>query len=155
MTLKELSSLYYKKKLIARNEERISQMKASLYKSPQFDTSGTPRNPTPRNSTEELNIAISAAVEALEEEKAQFELEKIRLEEFIKTAVVDDELLRLILLYRFVDLMKWDKVADKLGGNNTEGSVKQMCYRFLKESEKNKTCSKCSEDMCYNDSVKS
>lgn len=35
--------------------------------------------------------------------------------------------------YRFQDFLKWDAVAAKLGGNNTEDSVKKACYRFLKK----------------------
>ena len=38
---------------------------------------------------------------------------------------------RLIFTYRFVDCLSWQKVAEAVGGGNTEGSVKMICYRYL------------------------
>lgn len=46
---------------------------------------------------------------------------------------ISDSLMRQIFTYRFVNGLSWDQVAAKIGGN-TGGSVKKMCYRYLKKS---------------------
>ena len=46
-----------------------------------------------------------------------------KVEEFI--ASVDDSRMRRIITLRFIDNLSWNKVADRIGGNNTEDSVKK------------------------------
>ena len=45
---------------------------------------------------------------------------------------IDDPLIRLIFEERFLNCKTWDQVVCRAGGNNTEYSVKQMAYRYLK-----------------------
>ena len=52
-----------------------------------------------------------------------------QVEEFI--ASVEDS--RMITL-RFIDNLSWNKVADRIGGNNTEDSVKKAFYRFMENT---------------------
>lgn len=52
-----------------------------------------------------------------------------QVEEFI--ASVDDSRMRRIITLRFIDNLSWNKVADRIGGNNTEDSVKKAFYRFM------------------------
>ena len=58
-------------------------------------------------------------------------------DEFVKlTAYIeqcDDSLTRQILRYRFVELMPWDQVAVKVGGNNTADGCRMNVKRFLKK----------------------
>lgn len=51
------------------------------------------------------------------------------VEEFI--ASVNDSRMRRIINLRFIENLSWNKVADKIGGNNTEDSVKKAFYRFI------------------------
>lgn len=44
---------------------------------------------------------------------------------------IPDSLLRQILTLRFVDGLSWTAVAHKIGGGNTEESVKKAFYRFF------------------------
>ena len=44
---------------------------------------------------------------------------------------VPDSLVRQILTLRFVDGLSWTAVAHRIGGGNTEGSVKKAFYRFF------------------------
>lgn len=51
---------------------------------------------------------------------------------------IDDPLIRMIFKLRYLDLLTWYRVAYKIGGPNTEHSVKKMHYRYLeKERMKN------------------
>ena len=51
-----------------------------------------------------------------------------QVEEFI--ASVEDSRMRRIITLRFIDNLSWNKVADRIGGNNTEDSVKKAFYTF-------------------------
>ncbi len=52
-------------------------------------------------------------------------------EQFIST--IKDSLTRRIVRLRVMDGMQWGDVADKIGGMNTENSVKQIYHRFFEE----------------------
>ena len=63
-------------------------------------------------------------------------LEQINeVEQFIKN--IDDCLTRRIVSNRVIEGLSWQKVARKIGGENTEDSVKKIYQRYLK------TCPKC------------
>lgn len=54
-----------------------------------------------------------------------------QVEEFI--AGVKDSRIRRIITLRFIENLSWNKVADRIGGGNTEDSVKKMFYRFMEK----------------------
>lgn len=60
-------------------------------------------------------------------------LELLKLNEFIET--INNPAIRLAIRTRFVDGFSWNKVADTLGGGNTEDSVKKMCYRYIQREK--------------------
>lgn len=53
------------------------------------------------------------------------------IEEYLAT--VNDSLLRQIIRFRVIDGYSWQKVAKKVGGNNTEGSVKMIYQRYFEK----------------------
>ena len=65
------------------------------------------------------------------------------VEEFI--ASIEDSHIRRIINLRFIENLSWNKVADRIGGGNTEDSVRMAFNRFME----NKTCSICSEKISY------
>ena len=54
-----------------------------------------------------------------------------QVEEFI--ASIKDSHIRRIVNLRVVDNLSWNKVADRIGGGNTEGSVKMAFQRFMEK----------------------
>lgn len=52
-----------------------------------------------------------------------------KVEEFI--ASVDDSRMRRIINLRFIEGLSWNKVADRIGGGNTEDSVRKAFDRFI------------------------
>jgi len=54
-----------------------------------------------------------------------------QVEEFI--AGVEDSRIRRIITLRFIENLSWNKVADRIGGGNTEDSVKKTFYRFMEK----------------------
>ena len=51
------------------------------------------------------------------------------VEEFIKS--IQDSHMRRIITLRVIDGLSWNKVADRMGGNNTENSVRKAFDRFV------------------------
>ena len=54
-----------------------------------------------------------------------------QVEEFISS--VDDSMMRRIINLRFIEKMPWGKIANKIGGGNTEDSIKKAFYRFMEK----------------------
>lgn len=58
-------------------------------------------------------------------------IEKVgQVEKFI--ANIGDSHTRRIIRFRFVDGYSWNEVADRIGGGNTEDSVRKICERYIK-----------------------
>lgn len=51
---------------------------------------------------------------------------------------ISDSHIRQILRYRFYNGWTWRKVAQEVGGGNTEECVRKTAYRFLNNTEKSK-----------------
>lgn len=66
---------------------------------------------------------------------ANLEMELLEMtnavEEFISS--VNDSRMRRIISLRFLENLSWNKVADRIGGGNTEDSVKKAFYRFMEK----------------------
>lgn len=148
MNLKHLSQLYYLDKLIQRDERRLEQLRARLTNiTPKL--SGMPGSPGPADKVGEGVAELVDLLEKIEADRQEYDREKAKLEIYLRC--IEDTQTRLIFVLRFVDLKSWSEVAATIGGNNTEGSVKQACYRYLKESEKAEhdceICSECSDKL--------
>ena len=132
MTVRELSKLYYLKKLIERDTVRLSELESRL-KPGGMNLTGMPKNPSPKNMMEEIIPLLMDIKDRLRSEQAKYIQERRDIEDYINS--IDDYQMRCILSCRFVDLMTWNQTALYIGGGNTEDSVKKACYRFLKKSE--------------------
>lgn len=91
-----------------------------------FKIEGFPHPEYSRKKT--LLYARKATLATLEEEI--LELLK-QVEEFVSG--IDDSRMRRIITLRFVDNLSWNEVADRIGGGNTEGSVKMAFQRFMEK----------------------
>lgn len=133
MTLKELSQLYYLNREIEMDKERLDALRAraSAPVSPNYD--GMPKSPSFENRLERY-IAEIVDLEAIIQAKiTQCLHERNRLERYI--AEIPDSLTRQIFQLRFINGLSWLQVAYSIGGNNTEQSVKMICYRYIKNSK--------------------
>lgn len=134
MTVRELSRLYYLRKLIDRSNEQLVKLEAQAQPGCQ-EITGMPRNPVfAKSAVEEIAIQISNLKDRLQKEQIEYLRERSKIENYIMS--VQDYQIRLIMLLRFVDLLTWAQVAQRIGGNNTEDSVRKACNRFLKRTSK-------------------
>lgn len=83
--------------------------------------------PIPEYSKKKMWLNKNKAILKEREEKIANLI--LRIENFIST--VDDSLVRRIITFRYVENLSWDKVADKIGGNNTSDSVRKACERYI------------------------
>lgn len=133
MTIKELSQLYWLKKEIAKDQERLEELErlACSPGSPNYD--GMPKAPGYSGNKIERYVADILDLRAIIDAKRQQCIhEQLILERYI--ASIDDSLTRQIFEARFVDCRTWLGVALKVGGGNTEDSVKKICYRYLERT---------------------
>ena len=81
-------------------------------------------------------VAQAASLIADTERKIKnklLELELARSEIIRYIMDIDDCQTRLIFKLRCLDHMTWNEVADKVGGMNSEYSVKKRFYRYLEK----------------------
>ena len=132
MTLKELSQLYYLNREIERDQERLEKLRARASAPGAPGCDGMPKSPSFENRLERY-IAEMVDLEAIIQAKiTQCLHERARLERYI--AEIPDSLTRQIFQLRFVDGLSWVQIAFSIGGGNTEGSVKMICYRYINKS---------------------
>lgn len=128
MNEKKLSRFYWLQKEIKDLEERIAILDSgvSAIKYDSLSISGSKHIDTLQERITELKETwMEKRVSALEE--------YIKIEKYILS--VPDEELRLIMRYRFMDLMKWEQIGDKMGYDRT--SVAKKVRGWFKKNENN------------------
>lgn len=124
VTVKELSQLYYLRKRIAYLKDKIEQTRAKAEKVTSSIT-GMPRGGKHTDYKDEL-ADLNSLYKRLLEKTA---IEEKKLTDYIEQ--VEDIQLKNIMQYRFAECLTWGEVAIKIGGNNTENSVRMRVYRHL------------------------
>ena len=130
MTKEELKQIYYLNKEIKMWQKELSELQCrSLVKGQEI--TGMPFSKTNLNTDKVGEMAIQMAdIDLIIRGKlAEIQIQRKKIIEFI--SMVDDSLLRQIIYLRNVSCMSWNQVANEIGGNNTEGSVRMMYNRFL------------------------
>lgn len=133
MTLSELSQLYYLKREIELDKQRLSEIRSRLYSplTPVF--SNTPKSHCRSPHLLENDTIIAYELEQLIRQKIdRCHAERLKLEKYIET--ISDSMTRQIFTLRFASGLSWQAVAMKIGGNNTADSVRMICFRYLKKS---------------------
>lgn len=84
------------------------------------------RTVTIRGYTTEESAAKAA-------ELTQLKHEYKKLTDYIDS--IENKQLQVIFILRFIKSLSWRRIAFKIGGNNTEESVKKMVYRYIRQSD--------------------
>ena len=134
MTLKELSQLYYLKKEIENDKQRLSELKEKYCPVSSVKLSGMPSGGVGGGGLERYVTEV-VDLEAIISAKTILCIhEHSRLERYI--ADIPDSMTRQIFTLRFVEGYTWQQVANRTPGNNTADGVRKICTRFLKKEEK-------------------
>ncbi len=131
MTLKELNEYGILKAHIEQCRDKIREINGRTVRSPVFNTSGISNSPTGRNPMEERYIKAIWDKEDLERHIAADETKIKRIERYISN--IGDLRTRLIFEMHVYGSKQFFIIAMKLGGRNTEESVKQIFYRYLEK----------------------
>lgn len=127
MTKKELAQLYYLNREIEQERQRLQELQcASTDTSARI--SGLPHVQGISNKTA-IAVQIADCRAIIEEKIDRSVVEYSRLTRYI--AQVNDSLVRQILRLRYIDGLSWLAVAQKIGGGNTEASVRMAAERYL------------------------
>ena len=127
MKEKDLNKFYWLQKEIKDLEERIAILDSgvSAVKYDSLSISGSKQVSTLQEKITELKDTwMEKRVSALEE--------YIKIEKYILS--IPDEELRLIFRYRFMDLMNWEQIGEKVGYDRT--SVAKKVRGWFKQHEK-------------------
>lgn len=126
MNEKELSKYYNLKREVQDLEDRITEFGSGV-KSTQFKevsvSSSHSKKSIQETKVELVSLLTEKRIEALEQYLA--------IERYIEE--VEDVEIRNIMRYRFLDLMKWEEIAEKLFQDRT--TISKKVRRFLKENE--------------------
>ncbi|MBE6537951.1 MAG: hypothetical protein E7671_00610 [Ruminococcaceae bacterium] len=116
------------KKLIKRTEARIAEVEALLDPA-STNFSGMPRSPTSRNVTATEMAQLIDLKNELEAQKLEYVAKETEIEQFIHN--IDDFHVKLIVAYHFIDMYTWRQTAQRIGGGNSEDSVRKACEHYL------------------------
>lgn len=130
MTVKELSQLYWLNREIEADTQRLKELEAmaSSPHSPKLD--GMPHAPGYRDALARCVAEIVDLKAIIAAKQLQCIHERNRLERYISD--IPDSLTRQIFALRFINGLTWFQTAMHIGGGNTEDSVRQRVYRYLK-----------------------
>lgn len=128
MTKEDLMKAYYIEKEIASWKE---ELKDNTYISG-VDMSKI-RSSKGKMYDKVSDMAIKSAETKRKITKKLIELENAKCEITEYILNIDDPQTRLIFKLRCLNLLNWNEVADRVGGMNSEYSVKKRFYRYLEK----------------------
>lgn len=131
MTLRELSQLYYLKREIAMDRERLAELANRALPGAQV-ISGLPGSPNVGDKLANYAVEIADLRAVIEAKCRRCLAEQRRLEQYI--AGIDDSFIRQIFTLRFVQGLTWRQVANKVGGKNSAENLYKIAYRFVRKN---------------------
>ena len=124
MTEKELSKYYNLKREVQDLEERIAEFGSGV-KSAQFKEVEVSKS----RSTKSIQETKVELVSLLTEKRLSALEQYLEIERYIEE--VDDAEIRNIMRYRYLDLLKWEDIADRMFQDRT--TIAKKVRRYIKE----------------------
>lgn len=128
MTKDELERLSVLNIELKRDLERLCELR-SIVSGRTSSLSGLPHIGMLRDNTGLYLSMIDELKKIIMERVLESILEYAKLNAFVNN--IGDPLLRQIILYRYVDGLQWRQIAARIGGRNTEDSVRNCVNRYL------------------------
>lgn len=82
-------------------------------------------------SSNHLQNVINKEIQKLEKRYEELLQVTNDVMDFIES--INDSRMRMIVTYRFIENYTWEKVAESMGGGNTENGVKSAFHRFIEK----------------------
>lgn len=130
MSRKELERIFYLKKELSMWQDRLRELQYDIALSPKV-IDGMPFQNTNSTSdpTQQKAIRLAEVSNVIKGKIAEIQFSIAEIEKFIIS--IDDSLIRMIIEYRCVNLLKWEEIAGRLGEGYTAESVRQTYHRFV------------------------
>lgn len=135
MTLKELNDYPYVVNALARYEKELAELYEDSAGSMSPDMSGMPHGSC--SSSSKVVCGYERNEKRIEELKEIINTYRIRLNRYdlFFESIADEQTLQIFEL-RFKKQMSWMQVTVQMGFNKNPEAIKQICYRYLKSTEK-------------------
>ena len=126
-----MSQLYYLKREIRDDEKRLMELEAAATGITQ-NISGMPGGGRKSDKTA-IAVEIADLKNIIRNKKEMCISYYNQIMRYV--AGIDDSLIRQIITYRHIDMMKWRDIAQKIGGGNSEDSLRMAYKRYLEKAE--------------------
>ena len=137
MTEQELRGYIYIKARIAKVEERIAELEQENGLG-SVNIDGMPHGSTPGDPVARMAIARASLHEQLLRLRADLKEKEQEIREYISS--IEDEEIKLIIEWRFIDLLDWIEIAGRLedmtGKNVDRSTPGKKMRRFLRKNKK-------------------
>lgn len=130
MTLNELNGLRHIDAEIKDIEEQLEELRTEA-ESCTAKLDDMPKNSGVSDKVGRLACEIADYTTLLEETKAERTKKSREIHAYIVN--IENDYIRRVFYLRFVRGLTWAKVAERIGGGNTEDSVKKIVARYIVE----------------------
>ena len=134
MTEKELRGYIYIKARIAKVEERIAELEQEDGLG-SLNMDGMPHGTTPGDPVARMAIARASLHEQLKKLRADLKEKEQEIREYIES--IDDQEVKLIIEWRFIDLLDWYEIAGRLeemkGKSVDRSTPRKKMQKYLRE----------------------
>lgn len=129
MTKHELNQIYYLTKEVKIWEEELYKLKNQSYiKSPKL--TGVPQSTCKSDKVSNTASKISDLEKLIEKKLQEIQEHKKQIMQYILS--IEDSQTRMVFKMRCIDLYNWNKIAQKIGGNNTPDGVRKIYERYIR-----------------------
>ena len=126
--MQELKQLFYLEKLIQHEKERLEELRAAAdVKSPAL--TDMPRAQGAYDRIGDIVPRIADQTAEIEEKLEEYMILRNKILEFIER--IPNARIKLIIRLRFISQMRWEEIADFIGGNETGESARKAVERYL------------------------
>ncbi len=130
VTVKELQQLFYIRKIIQHEKERLDDLRASV----DLHSPGLSDMPKAHGAKDKLGDTVPKIVDQKTEILKNIQLYSQTEEKLLRYIdSIPFPRIKMIMILRFIDQKSWQEVAEEIGGKETEYSVKKAVYRYLGE----------------------
>lgn len=131
MRREDLMKVYYLDKEITEWKEEIKRIRESAMPKSIHSNAFTKSSGRHTDTVAQAAVMIADTEKKIRKKLAELEAARNEIVRYILD--IDDSQTRLIFKLRCLDHMSWNQVADRVGGMNSEYSVKKRFYRYLEK----------------------
>jgi hypothetical protein len=128
LTKEELKQIYYLNKEIKMWQKELERLQCkSLIKGQEI--TGMPFVTGTSDKVGDMATTMADIEAIIRGKLAEIQLQRKKIIEYIES--IGDSMMRQIIFLRNVSCMSWNQIANEIGGNNSENSIRMMYNRYF------------------------